>query len=116
MRLIIFGLQGRLAPVDLVRRSITPSSLIWATTTPLDEEWHNRVHEEIGDFRRFAVDVNTYNEGLLDQARILKLEINDLHAVVVNAGPDKILHHDGVHFTDEGYAMLGKAVAGFIRG
>ena len=90
--------------------------LIWATTTPLDEEWHNRVHEEIGDFRRFAVDVNTYNEGLLDQARILKLEINDLHAVVVNAGPDKILHHDGVHFTDEGYAMLGKAVAGFIRG
>ena len=98
-------------------RDETRARLIWATTTPLDEEWHNRVHgEEEGDFRRFAVDVNTYNEGLLDQAHILKLEINDLHAVVVNAGPDRILHHDGVHFTDEGDAMLGKAVAGFIRG
>lgn len=97
-------------------RSETSARLIWATTTPLDEEWHNRVHEEMGDFRRFAVDVNTYNEGLLDQARILEFEINDLNAVVMAAGPEKVLDQDGVHFTDEGYEMLGKAVADFIRG
>lgn len=96
-------------------RAGTRSRLIWATTTPLDEEWHNRVHGELGDFRRFAVDVNTYSEGLLDQARILDLEINDLNAVVVKAGPEKILSQDGVHFSDEGYAILGKAVADFIR-
>ncbi len=97
-------------------REGTTTRLIWATTTPLDEEWHNRVHEELGDFRRFAVDVNTYNEGLLDQARILELEVNDLNAVVVKSDPEKILDQDGVHFTDEGYAILGKAVADSIKG
>lgn len=97
-------------------RGGTSARLIWTTTTPLDEEWHNRVHEELGDFRRFAVDVNTYNEGLLDQARVLDVEINDLNAVVAKAGPENILDHDGVHFTDEGYRLLGEAVADCIRG
>jgi len=96
-------------------RAGTQARLIWATSTPLNEALHNEVHEELGDFRRFAVDVNTYNEGLFDQARILDLEINDLNAVVMKAGPDKILSQDGVHFTDDGYAVLGKAVADFIR-
>ena len=96
-------------------RAGTQARLIWATSTPLNEELHNEVHAELGDFRRFAVDVNTYNEGLFDQAQILDLEINDLNAVVMKAGPDKILSQDGVHFTDDGYAVLGKAVADFIR-
>ena len=96
-------------------RSQTAARLIWATTTPIDEEWHNRVHEGLGDFRRFAADLATYNEGLVDQQRRLDLEIDDLHAIVVQAGPSRLLDQDGVHFTDEGYALLGKAVAAAIR-
>lgn len=99
---------------ELIRAG-TQARLIWATSTPFNEELHSEVHAELGDFRRFAVDVNTYNEGLFDQAQILDLEINDLNAVVMKAGPDKILSQDGVHFTDDGYAVLGKAVADFIR-
>jgi lysophospholipase L1-like esterase len=96
-------------------RNETGARLIWATSTPFDEKAHNEVHETMRDFRRFAADLAVYNEGLLDQARLLELEINDLNAVVLKAGPEKLLDTDGVHFTDEGYEILGKAVADFIR-
>jgi lysophospholipase L1-like esterase len=97
-------------------RNETSARLIWATSTPFNEEWHNEVHKPLRDFKRFAADLATYNEALLEEAQRLNLEINDLNAVVVAAGPANSLDKDGVHFTDEGYAMLGKAVADFIRG
>jgi len=34
---------------------------------------------------------------------------------MVQAGADSYLSPDGVHFSDAGYALLGKAVADVIR-
>ena len=57
-----------------------------------------------------------YNEVALELARTLAVEVDDLYAIAMKAGPEDILMPDGVHFTDEGSALLGKAVARLIRG
>ena len=45
----------------------------------------------------------------------MQVEINDLYQVVVDHGVEKMLGPDGVHFTEEGSAILGRAVAAAIR-
>jgi len=89
----------------------TNSKVIWATTTPVNEEWH---HEQKG-FDRFEADVAAYNRKDTETARRLGIQVNDLHAVVMNAGRDKYLQPDGVHFTEEGKVLLGKAVAAVLK-
>ena len=39
------------------------------------------------------------------------IPIDDLHALIHDAGPQRYLRTDGVHFSEEGYALLGEAVA-----
>ena len=84
--------------------------LIWATTTPVNEDWH---HERKG-FDRFCADVDLYNTIALEEARRRDLPVTDLHALVTEAGRDELLVPDGVHFSDAGSALLGKAVAASI--
>lgn len=113
-------------PLDEYRENVTAISrtvrektnarLIWATTTPIDEEKHTVCHTEIGDFLRLAADIPLYNEVLLDLSKTLIFEINDLYKVVTDAGLDTVVTPDGAHFTDEGCAMLGKAVAEAVKG
>ena len=83
----------------------------WATTTPVNEQWH---HANKG-FDRFEADVDEYNRIASGIAGELGVPIDDLFSVVVDAGRDRVLRDDGVHFTEEGSALLGKAVADFIR-
>lgn len=101
--------------VTLVREQ-TKARLIWALTTPVDEDRHNKVHGDMGDFQRYSEDVLTYNQAARDLLGSLEVETNDLFGVVVAAGVEGLLTEDGVHFTAQGYAMLGKAVADVIRG
>jgi len=85
----------------------TGKALIWASTTPVIFEWHAAAKP----FDRGEEDVVAYNaaaEEIVSQAGI---PIDDLHAVMHTAGPDRYLRKDGVHFTDEGYALLAEAVA-----
>ena len=42
------------------------------------------------------------------------VEINDLYELVMRAGRDGQLGEDGIHFTEPGYARIGKAVADVI--
>ena len=85
--------------------------VVWATTTPVNEQWH---HANKG-FDRFEADVDEYNRIASGIAGELGVPIDDLFSVVVDAGRDRVLRDDGVHFTEEGSALLGKAVADFIR-
>jgi len=85
----------------------THSTVIWATTTPVNEAWH---HQRKG-FDRLEADVDAYNEVAVGVAKALGISINDLFQVV---NPDH-LQPDGVHFTDAGCALLGKAVAKYIK-
>lgn len=84
--------------------------LIWATTTPVIDERH----QSVKPFERHEEDVHRYNEGALAVMRSHGVPINDLHEVVVNAGPPQLLKQDGVHFTEEGYKLLGEHVASSI--
>jgi lysophospholipase L1-like esterase len=89
----------------------TDAELIWASTTPVNEEWHHRRKA----FDRFQADVLAYNRQAAQVAAAVGVAVNDLYAVVTNAGRDGHLAKDGVHFTPSGYALLGRAVAGAIR-
>jgi len=89
----------------------TNAGIIWATTTPVNEQWH---HENKG-FDRFEADVLEYNRVSVEIAQRLGIQVNNLYAVVMTAGRDALLGQDGVHFKEEGYLLLGKAVAAAIR-
>ena len=89
----------------------TKAKVIWVMTTPVNERWH---HERKG-FDRFEADVEAYNQEATQIAQKPGVRINNLHAVVMEAGRDRLLQQDGVHFTEEGSALLGSAVAEAIR-
>ena len=108
-------LEGYRHNVELVLRTIldeTGARLIWATTTPVN----SKLQRESKESYRLEADVAAYNEAATEVCERLGVEINDLFQVISESGRDRLLTEDGVHFTDEGYALLGKAVAGFIRG
>jgi lysophospholipase L1-like esterase len=86
-------------------------TVIWAFTTPVNQAWH---HERKG-FDRFEADAVAYNEQAKAICERLGVATNDLYDVVMKAGRDALLGPDGVHFGEEGYKVLGKAVASAIR-
>lgn len=85
--------------------------LIWGRITPVIDG--QPVAEK--DFDRFNRDVAAYN---LVADRVMAdccVAINDLHRAVVEVGVDNCLSTDGVHMTDDGYAILSHRVANTIR-
>ncbi|HVF09617.1 MAG TPA: GDSL-type esterase/lipase family protein [Abditibacteriaceae bacterium] len=92
-------------------REHSTARLIWATTTPVNEAWHHRVKA----FDRCEADVAAYNAAALGVATELGVAVDDLFAVVEQAGRDKLLLEDGVHFKPDGYVLLGAAVSRSVR-
>ena len=92
----------------------TDARLIWALTTPVDEEKHNATHRDMGDFQRHSDDVRSYNQAVSSMLEELNVEINDLYGVITKAGLETVMSLDGVHFNNHGYALLGKAVADVV--
>ncbi|MFQ6044503.1 MAG: SGNH/GDSL hydrolase family protein, partial [Candidatus Poribacteria bacterium] len=100
--------------VEQILRTIkqkTRAEVIWATTTPVNEQWH---HETKG-FDRFEADVDAYNREATQIAPKLCVRINNLYEVVMKSGRDRLLTKDGVHFTEEGSVSLSRAVAEAVR-
>ena len=91
-------------------RAAGDCALIWASTTPVNEVWH---HSNKG-FDRFEEDVRSYNRAAAQVAADLDVPIDDLYNVVDAAGRDQLLKPDGVHFSDQGCALLGSALARFL--
>ena len=86
----------------------TSAKVILALTTPVDLQRQQAVDYGIN---RIDEDVVLYNRAAREIAAELQLEINDLYQVVVDHGVGDMLGEDGVHFTEEGSAVLGRAVA-----
>jgi lysophospholipase L1-like esterase len=108
------SLQEYRKNVERILRTIkenTQAKVIWAMTTPVNEQWH---HETKG-FDRFEADVEAYNRESTQIAQKLGVRLNNLYEVVMKAGRDKLLTKDGVHFTEDGSALLGHAVAEAVR-
>jgi lysophospholipase L1-like esterase len=85
--------------------------LIWAATTPVNQAWHHARKP----FDRFEADVLAYNAVALKVVSEHGVPVNDLYQVMMDAGRDKHLTPDGVHFFSAGYTLLGRAVAQAIR-
>jgi lysophospholipase L1-like esterase len=97
------------AMVDRVRDA--GGSLVFATTTPVDD----RRHALRGlAFDRFEADVQRYNAAAVRVMEGEGVPVDDLHAAVVAAGPERLLAEDGVHFTADGYAFLAEVVTGAV--
>ena len=116
-----FGAENNNVPLEVYLENVeqilgtilekTKAKVIWATTTPVNEQWH---HERKG-FDRFEADVESYNQEATQIAQKLGVHINNLYEVVMKAGRDRLLREDGVHFAEEGSALLGSAVAEVVR-
>ena len=112
-----FGADTSAVPLDEYRANLemifqrirdhSSARIVWAATTPVNEQWHH----ETKPFDRFEADVLAYNRQAQEVAAQFGAEIDDLYAVVTRAGRDQHLLPDGVHFTDAGYTLLGRAVA-----
>jgi len=89
--------------------------VIWATTTPVNEEKANATHKEANDFSRYNEDVIRYNELSVDLVNRLGLPVNDLYKFVMEGEKDQIMKEDGVHFTDFGCQLLAEQVADAIH-
>jgi len=91
------------------------SIIIWATTSPVDDEKAYAAHEEAKDFTRYNEDVVRYNEISMKIMQRLGVPVNDLYAFVMEADKELIMKDDGVHFTDFGCQLLGEKVADSIQ-
>ncbi|MHB0935641.1 MAG: SGNH/GDSL hydrolase family protein [Armatimonadota bacterium] len=90
----------------------TGATLIWATITPVIYEKHHAVK----GFDRREEDVDAFNAAALAVAGKFNLPVDDLHAVVMQAGREQLMAEgDGVHFFPDGYRVLGTAVADYLR-
>ena len=88
-------------------RDETKATIIWALTTPIDKRKSVKLRSE--------TDVILYNRiarEVMEQARV---PMNDLYQFVMDGGRDQMISEDGIHFTPEGAAALGKRVAEVIR-
>jgi lysophospholipase L1-like esterase len=94
-------------------RQETHATLIWSTTTPVNEEQEIKPKPHgYGRIVRRNSDIKTYNRASLEIAKQFGLECDDLFEVVTEAGPVEYL--DGVHFKPPGNELLGKRVASVV--
>ena len=91
-------------------KALPATRVIWASTTPVHEERHRGNP----DFWRYMDDVIEYNRAAELVASSLKVEIHDLYGLVMESGRDRLLKHDGVHYTPEGCRLLAERVAAKI--
>ena len=89
----------------------TSAKIIWATTTPVNEETY-LAHRGLVCSED---DIAGYNEVSVALASEVGVPVNDLHAAVMAAGRDSMLGDDGIHYTEAGYRLLGQEVADAIR-
>lgn len=89
----------------------TSAAVVFASTTPILDERHAA---RKGDFDRTEADVERYNKTAVAVMREANVPVHDLHWVVEQGGPDKMLGPDGTHYTPAGYERLADAVADCI--
>jgi len=92
--------------VDRIRTG-TAANLVFASTTPIQDELHAR---RGAGFDRVEADVARYNTVAHRVMRELGVPIHDLHWLVVRQGTAKLQTRDGTHYTPAGCALQAEAV------
>ena len=94
--------------IGLLRIVFPNAKLIFATTACVLEERINP------GFLRRNCDIEEYNEAAKKLMAEENIPVDDLYPVSLTVPPE-YRTEDGVHFTQEGFRMLGVAVADFLR-
>ena len=89
-------------------RQLKNVGVVFANTTPVIDERYNKPQ---GQTHRHEKDVLQYNAAALAVMQAAGVPVHDLHGIIAEEGPEKLLGGDGVHFTGEGYDRLAEAVA-----
>jgi lysophospholipase L1-like esterase len=87
--------------------------LIWALSTPVDDDWHQRRTRSTGARRlvRFDSDVQRYNDASIVVADRWHVVVNDLYTPLKNKGVRRVVLPDGVHLNYCGSQIAGDLVA-----
>lgn len=96
-------------------RAASRATVVWATITPVVQARFDARFSRPGDPCRVASDVERYNAAAAPVLARHGVAVNDLHALVEARGRERLVCEDGVHFTTEACAVLGREVARFIR-
>ena len=113
---LVIPLQHYRDNVEVLLRTMrerTTAKLIWATTTAVNDEGARSARQKNREFRRYDADVQAYNQAAIKVCRKLHVPVNDLYALSRQHAAQQM--PDGVHFTPEGYQLLGRQVASEIR-
>ena len=94
--------------VRTYRRLYPNAKLIYATTTPMNPV------DPSTENPRSTEQIAAYNAAGVALMRVMGVLINDLYAIANKWDGSKFI--DYCHLTPEGYDILGKATADFIRG
>jgi len=100
--------------LETLRRK-SAAKIIWATTTPVFEQ------DQLDDSpNRIAIrhdkDIRRFNDASKEVAGELGVPVNDLYEIVEREGRRRfVMKEDGVHITDDGNRVLGRAVANVIK-
>ena len=87
------------------------TAITWAHTTPI---FHER-RDKLNTYGRLETDVVEYNAAASELADRYGVRVVDLHRLTHESGKERYMARNGLHYTPEGYVLLGKAVAQAIR-
>lgn len=91
-------------------KELTDAKIIFALTTPVDEERQasSKTYKRVV---RHNSDIVRYNQQAAKIAKECGAAVDDVHAVAMEAGIDNVICDDGVHLTEKGKQVVGKQVA-----
>ena len=96
--------------VDRLLEHPDVAQVIVATTVPVDETRHQTARYS----NRLNVDIQAYNQVLIDVASHRSLAINDIWSIIRTC-PFDAISDDGAHLTQAGNQYLGRHVAQQLR-
>ncbi|MDF1513235.1 MAG: hypothetical protein P1S60_05455 [Anaerolineae bacterium] len=105
----LIGDSIRMGYAPVVESILVNQAHIWEPAINGGDSRH--IHHQNKPFDRLEEDVLAYNAAALGIALSLGIPVNDLYVAVMEAGRDQLLVADGVHFSTQGYQLLGESVA-----
>ncbi len=93
---------------------LTDAKIIFALTTPVDEQ-RQAASKTYGRVVRRSADISRYNVAAREIATSAGVSVNDVFSLAQKVGLDRILREsDGIHLSDFGQKAIGQQVAAEI--
>ena len=91
-------------------KELTDAQIIFALTTPVDEQ-RQASSETYKRVVRRNPDIVKYNAKAAEIAKECGVSVDDIHTVAMEAGIENVICDDGVYLTKQGMEIVGKQVA-----